>query len=529
MSSVPSNVIENLFVLYNSGRYEELLKSSEVLLQTHAQDPQIWTLRGACFRSLGNLERAIDAFERSVCLSSHNAEALNNLGLALTENGRLSDAIKQLKQATIIAPKMQEAHFNLARCYQKLENYDQAIPSYCKAIELKPDYAEAFLNLGNIFSQIGKLEDSIRSYQSALAIRPSFLLARLNLSATLNKLGKTDEAIFEGLEMTKSNPQNAFVYNNLSTFFTDKGNLEAAVSSITKARKLNPTNPMIKKNLIKLLTKYQPKKNHDDELMIVNSKLNLLGERASRSLGHESSIQNFYSEMNSITNDIASNIGWSETQIHRTNSVNLGCERHMQIFNRYNSIPSACFKCFKIQVEVTNVINLIKLALIFDNLPIENTRKCMVETRASVGGNFKGLIYCDDLTEVIRIKPIVEDFLITAGIEQYSVVEKRGCSEYALAYPEYGKIVSGQTQKFEFPKDKWHQHELDFDAKQEYHVRQKDNPHLRGLTLSDALTILNWVAYANGIGDRTLDHPNISCPSARTVYEMASETKSPHP
>ena len=75
-----------------------------------------------------------------------------------------------------------------------------------------------------------------------------------------------------------------------------------------------------------------------------------------------------------ILNDVNFNI----TQTYRRNKPPLICDRHKKIFYEFNAIPKFCFNCYKVQIDIYNVVDLIKLYLIFDNieLPKINIRKC---------------------------------------------------------------------------------------------------------------------------------------------------------
>ena len=77
----------------------------------------------------------------------------------------------------------------------------------------------------------------------------------------------------------------------------------------------------------------------------------------------------------------------------------------MGIFKQHKIIPEFCFGCYKVQVEVESIIELIKLFLVFNKLDLENnnTRKCMVELRNNVSGFYKGLIYCSGLDQALEM------------------------------------------------------------------------------------------------------------------------------
>lgn len=105
-------------------------------------------------------------------------------------------------------------------------------------------------------------------------------------------------------------------------------------------------------------------------------------------------------------------------QLFRGIESPLKCERHFQIFKRFDVIPKYCFDCIKVLVTPRNVVEHFKLLMIFEQikLPLDNVRKCMVEGRPDCSGTYKGYIYCssieegNELCEIIR-KAVSENIL----------------------------------------------------------------------------------------------------------------------
>ncbi|MBC2732576.1 hypothetical protein [Thiobacillus sp.] len=73
-----------------------------------------------------------------------------------------------------------------------------------------------------------------------------------------------------------------------------------------------------------------------------------------------------------------------------------GCARHLALFHEMKVIPEYCFDCIKIVVEPRTVIEFFKLLMVFEkiSLPLDNTRKCMVECRSNAPGAYKGIVFC---------------------------------------------------------------------------------------------------------------------------------------
>ena len=64
-----------------------------------------------------------------------------------------------------------------------------------------------------------------------------------------------------------------------------------------------------------------------------------------------------------------------------------------------------------------------KLYVVFDNIKLDkdNSRKCMIELRPEVPGNYKGLIFCNSIaeTEIVlnQVKKILYNNFIARGMK----------------------------------------------------------------------------------------------------------------
>ena len=77
----------------------------------------------------------------------------------------------------------------------------------------------------------------------------------------------------------------------------------------------------------------------------------------------------------------------------------------------------------------------------------------MIEMRTEVSGFYKGLIYCSSTEEAYQIANYLEIVLeknISTGLH---AVVKRGCSEYALSFPDYKAINKSGDQLMNYNED----------------------------------------------------------------------------
>jgi len=412
-----------------------------------------------------NFTKAKEIYSKIIKLQPKFIEAHNNLGLIFRAEGKVSDAIKCYEKILEIDPNLINANINLGIIFQKIGNNKKAINFYNKVIEVNPNFIMAQYNLGLVFSQLGENEKAIRCYKKVIEVDPNIIDA----------------------------------HNNLGLLYTDLGKYREAINCYIEALKYNNNHTKVKKNLINALTYYRPNK-INPIIDIDNLLKNIFNEYKNKF--QNQNLENFFRKSFKIIKKIQidfNELEYFESQIFRRNSYNLNCSRHHQVFNKHNIIPKFCFKCFKIQIEPRNVIDLVKLFIIFDSFkfPNNNWRKCMIELRPEITGTYKGLIYCSSISEAEKISnkihPILQKNL------KYKISIKRGCSEFYKSFPNY-KETNQRDSNFMNFDEKWTEIEKSFDKKYQKNYK-KLRENLSGFSLSDFLIINHWLNYAKLIND----------------------------
>ena len=293
--------------------------------------------------------------------------------------------------------------------YASLENFKKSVDCFLKAINIKPEYVKAHNNLGSVLTYLGKFEEASQCYFKIIKLKPNFAEAHFNLGKSLHKMGK----------------------------------LEESIHSYTKAIELKPNYTEAHKNLIKILTYHNPQKKNSNSYVLINKLLQSINfDFDDEKKISDDSVAIFFQRCNDIVNKNINNLNTEEVQIYRRNTFKFNCERHFKIFDTYKVIPENCFGCYKVQVELKTVMQLFKLYFVFDNLNLKsnNTRKCMIELRTDVSGAYKGYIYCRGLDEANKIEAQLKQILEKKIVKNFIIKEKRGCTEFGMAYPEYKDI-----------------------------------------------------------------------------------------
>jgi len=463
------NDFSNALFLFQSGKLDEAKNICEEILKQERSNSQVINLYAFILYNKKKFNEAIEQWQQAIKINPNYIEALNGCGNAYKNLNKLNEAVKNFKKAIHIEPKYLEAYFNLANVYIKLEKFDEAIAISNKTIELDNTISHAFNGKGLGLMKLKKFDEAISNFKKSITLNPNDANVFFNLAATYEKIEKWEEA-------------------------TD---------CFVKVLKLNPGNRDAYENLLDLLEFYLPKKNYENFIVKTNNllKQNTLNIDLNNPISDEK-ITNYYSEISKILDkNFNNNFLNDRSQIFRINTYDLNCKRHFEIFNTFNVIPKFCFECYKIQINLKNVLELFKLYVVFDKIKLEknNQRKCMIETRPKVEGNYKGLIYCSGLSEAKNIIKYLLPITKKTISDNLSIFIKRGCTEFAVSYPKYKEIDNSMKYN-----EDWIEKEKIIDEKNKNKSSnnlQKET--LTGLSITDGLIMQNWLSFAKSINDES--------------------------
>lgn len=133
-----------------------------------------------------------------------SAEAYNNQGVELAEQGKFPEAIAAFKQAIQIYPKYENAHNNLGLAFGSQQKYIEAVAAFNQALTINPSNFETYNNLGIALGSQGKFSEAVAAFHRAIEI----------------------------------NPVDPISHQNLGIAFWSQGEVSAAVDSLQKARQL---------------------------------------------------------------------------------------------------------------------------------------------------------------------------------------------------------------------------------------------------------------------------------------------------
>ena len=212
--------------LYNQGKFSLAFKNASSLIKQYPKSFLSWNILSISAVQIGNLEVAIEAFQKVISINPGYAEAYNNLGVIKKNQGKLKEAFDLLERALKVKPEYIDAYYNLGNVLKEQGKLDEAIEAFKKAISLKPDYAEAYCNLGVVFKDQGRLDEAISAYKKSISFKPNNAPSYSNIGSLLQNQGKLDEAKEAYKKSISLDPNLANAHKNLSFTLLSCGQYE---------------------------------------------------------------------------------------------------------------------------------------------------------------------------------------------------------------------------------------------------------------------------------------------------------------
>ena len=216
MAGLTQEQITLVTTLYNNGQIQEAIDKIKALDKDFPNVPLLFNILGVCYKSLGQLQEASQAFLNAIKIKSDYTEAHFNLGLIYQQLNKLDSAVKAYKSVISLTPNYPSAHNNLGIIYLEKSQLDSAAEHFEWALAYKYDFAEAYNNLGATLQKQGKLDLSFNNFKQAIAIKPEYAQAHSNLGNLFQIIGEVDSAVKSFESAIAHKPEYAEAHRNLS-------------------------------------------------------------------------------------------------------------------------------------------------------------------------------------------------------------------------------------------------------------------------------------------------------------------------
>ncbi len=197
------------------GEYKVAIDHFTQAINTNPSEAGAYRFRGEAYHRIGNLDLAIQDYNKAIELDSDNSSSTSTLaakvlaadysvrGGAYADKGDFDRAIKDFDKAIELNPNLDIAYNNRGLVYMRKENYEEAIDDFNRALQIEKR-SGTYNNLGVAYLYRGDVDNAIRSFDDAIDL----------------------------------DPENALAYAHRGQAYADKGNRDAAITDLRSCIKL---------------------------------------------------------------------------------------------------------------------------------------------------------------------------------------------------------------------------------------------------------------------------------------------------
>ena len=161
-------------------------------------------------------------------------------GNKMIEQGAHAEAVAFYEEAIELDPTHAEAINNLGSALSYLGNYEESERCFREAMTIKPNFSDPYANLGVLLRQKSYLVDSEAFLRRALKLRPNDLDARVNLGLTLMFIGRMRDAAACFARVLKRAPRHIFALFGMGRIATLEGRFEEAETTFRRIIEIDP-------------------------------------------------------------------------------------------------------------------------------------------------------------------------------------------------------------------------------------------------------------------------------------------------
>jgi Flp pilus assembly protein TadD len=131
-------------------------------------NPKTHIAAGQMLERQGDLNGAIEQYERAVAASPNSGGPYNRLGIVYDKLGRYAEADRMFRRGIEADPASATIRNNLGYSYILQKRYVEAAQAFREALKLSPQFKRARMNLAIALGHEGRIEESLAEFKLAV-------------------------------------------------------------------------------------------------------------------------------------------------------------------------------------------------------------------------------------------------------------------------------------------------------------------------------------------------------------------------
>jgi tetratricopeptide (TPR) repeat protein len=203
-------------------------------------NPAVYWRRGQCYTLLGDDDRALANYRRTLAITPDQIDALEAIAKILTARGQHAEAVATYDRAIALAPRYVDLYQARAEARQEIDDLDGAVRDYDRILELVPGRTDARYYRAHCHRAADRTDLALRELAAIVALEPDNGLYRASYGNALGESGAMEEALVQLDRAVELLPDDAAAYSARSAVLTALGRPERALADLDRAIALDP-------------------------------------------------------------------------------------------------------------------------------------------------------------------------------------------------------------------------------------------------------------------------------------------------
>ncbi len=196
----------------------------------------------------GRYAEAEEAFRRAASQDPGFLAARVNLGRALMAQGEMDKALAEFRGVRAEDPGLPDLDNLIGNVHMERGDLERAERTFRDALERDPGNPHLWNSLGIVLSRIGRSGEALAAYRRVVEIDADYAEAINNIGLLFREQGRFEEAIEEFEAAIRADPDFPGSYNNLGLAYQDMGKNESALEAYAGGLEVDPDNAIILNN-----------------------------------------------------------------------------------------------------------------------------------------------------------------------------------------------------------------------------------------------------------------------------------------
>ncbi|MDA5094942.1 sulfotransferase [Aliiroseovarius sp. KMU-50] len=232
---IPSSTINQLLARFNSGEAEAVSKESDALAKDNPKNEVIRLILGASLASLGQVDRAEQAYQEALALAPDYAEVMTNYAELLIKQRRFNEAYDLLREAYRQIPSNSNVRGNLGHVLKELSRPHEAVPHFDAVLKVDPSNRLARLLRVDCLITLERHEEALDDFEAMPEELRNQSEQMAMRSVALDQAGRSEEGLALARKAFEKAPTVTRVATMTANLLQQHGKFEEAETLLRNA------------------------------------------------------------------------------------------------------------------------------------------------------------------------------------------------------------------------------------------------------------------------------------------------------